>query len=276
MTIIGITGQAGSGKDTVADHLVQRHGYVKIALADPIKRLGREVFGFTDDQLWGPSEKRNAHDKRYDYFCSIRPGGAKFGPKTPLECAAKDCNAGWYSAAKAFQAYADEWLADVLPGGDLDLLYTWFSALGNDYARLSPRIMLQLLGTEWGRQAADKNIWVNYMLRIANRVLEGEEYDRRVGLIGEAPGATALVGVIVSDVRFANELIAIKEAGGKLIRVRRPETDTLSSKTGIAGHPSEMEQKQFNDEDFNASLLNTHSLDELLESVDIIISSWGN
>lgn len=35
--LIGIMGPAGSGKDTVADYLVWRYGYVKYSLADPIK-----------------------------------------------------------------------------------------------------------------------------------------------------------------------------------------------------------------------------------------------
>lgn len=35
--IIGIAGKAGSGKDTVADFLVQEHGYVKYSWAAPIK-----------------------------------------------------------------------------------------------------------------------------------------------------------------------------------------------------------------------------------------------
>ena len=72
MNIIGISGFAGSGKDTVADMMVNQHphsysqsGVIKISLADPIKRFARDVWGFTDDQLWGSSEHRNAPDKRY-------------------------------------------------------------------------------------------------------------------------------------------------------------------------------------------------------------------
>lgn len=63
--IVGLLGLAGSGKDTVADLLVQEHGFAKLAFADPLKRICREVFDFSDEQLWGPSEKRNAPDPRY-------------------------------------------------------------------------------------------------------------------------------------------------------------------------------------------------------------------
>lgn len=46
--LIGICGKAGSGKDTIGDYLVEQHGFDKIALADPIKRLVRDVFVLDD------------------------------------------------------------------------------------------------------------------------------------------------------------------------------------------------------------------------------------
>lgn len=38
-SIIGLTGFAGSGKDTVADILVAEYGYVKLAFADPLREM---------------------------------------------------------------------------------------------------------------------------------------------------------------------------------------------------------------------------------------------
>jgi len=46
--LVGICGKAGSGKDTVGDHLIKKHGFKKIALADPIKRLVKDVFVLDD------------------------------------------------------------------------------------------------------------------------------------------------------------------------------------------------------------------------------------
>lgn len=41
MIVIGLTGHAGAGKDSVADVLVAEHGFVKMSFAEPVKRLAR-------------------------------------------------------------------------------------------------------------------------------------------------------------------------------------------------------------------------------------------
>lgn len=56
--IIGLTGQAGSGKDTVAQFIAKDANYCIISLADKIKKILYKEFGFTKEQLWGPSGKR--------------------------------------------------------------------------------------------------------------------------------------------------------------------------------------------------------------------------
>lgn len=61
--ILGVMGQARSGKDTFADYMVERYGFVRIALADPIKRIAMEVYEMTEDQLWGDSKEQP--DLRY-------------------------------------------------------------------------------------------------------------------------------------------------------------------------------------------------------------------
>lgn len=48
--VIGVSGKAGAGKDTICNFLMEHHGFSKIALADPIKRLVKDVFVLTDEQ----------------------------------------------------------------------------------------------------------------------------------------------------------------------------------------------------------------------------------
>lgn len=42
--IIGITGKAGAGKDSIADRLVAKHGFTRDSLAAPLKRCVQDMF----------------------------------------------------------------------------------------------------------------------------------------------------------------------------------------------------------------------------------------
>ena len=46
--VIGMIGKAGSGKDTVGDYICKLHGFVKMALADPLKAAVKEMFVLDD------------------------------------------------------------------------------------------------------------------------------------------------------------------------------------------------------------------------------------
>jgi len=70
--VIGISGKARSGKDTIANYLRFSYGYEKYSFADPLKRACAEMFGipledFYDDdkkdvvnEFWGFSPRRMA------------------------------------------------------------------------------------------------------------------------------------------------------------------------------------------------------------------------
>jgi len=55
--IIGLVGKKRSGKDTVADWLVKYAGFIKYSLADPMKKACKEIFLFSDEQLWGDKKE---------------------------------------------------------------------------------------------------------------------------------------------------------------------------------------------------------------------------
>jgi len=233
--IIGFCGQAGSGKDTSADFLVKNDQFVKVAFADPLKRICQEVYDFTDDQLWGPSSSRNAPDVRY-------PRGETTGVAHEEKC--RKCRA-FHVAPVAGSIVLREgeslhgkdcpkgWQHDVVQATHIGQLY------------LTPRYALQKLGTEWGRDCYD-NTWVDLALRIAKRLGEGgHTYNFRRGLsscsfVGEdAAGAHDRLkrSVVISDVRFKNEIDAIRKAGGIVIKLLRGE-----GLEGAAGqHKSETE-----------------------------------
>lgn len=53
--VIGLSGYARCGKDTLADILVEKHGYTKISWADPLKRMLGELNPVVDEE-WSCGE----------------------------------------------------------------------------------------------------------------------------------------------------------------------------------------------------------------------------
>lgn len=52
MTLIGLTGLAGSGKSTAADYLIRKHGFVRVRFADPLKSM-MKVLGLGHAEIDG-------------------------------------------------------------------------------------------------------------------------------------------------------------------------------------------------------------------------------
>lgn len=112
--IVGITGLcidpdgkrriAGAGKDTVANLLMRHHSFVSLAWADPMKRFCQEVFEFTDEQLWGESEKRVLPDTRFvripetavDEYKDLMPA-VYLTPRFALQTLGNDWGRGCYN-----------------------------------------------------------------------------------------------------------------------------------------------------------------------------------
>lgn len=84
-----------------------------------------------------------------------------------------------------------------------------------DWLGVSPRRLLQSLGTEWGRQHVSEDVWIRLALRTARVASRA----------------------VIPDVRFDNEAQAIRAAGGSVWRVVRPGVSCLDPST--AQHASE-------------------------------------
>ena len=79
----------------------------------------------------------------------------------------------------------------------------------------TPRFLMQTLGTEWGRNIVAENLWTDLGIKRAMDI-----HRRR------------RCHVVIDDVRFDNEVVAIVEAGGVIVNI--------TGRGGIAGsHASE-------------------------------------
>ena len=64
MAIICFSGLAGVGKDTSAEVLTKKHGYTRIALADPLRELCSEVFKLPYNTFLDPDKKDSELDSK--------------------------------------------------------------------------------------------------------------------------------------------------------------------------------------------------------------------
>ena len=87
----------------------------------------------------------------------------------------------------------------------------------------SIRYMLQLLGTEWGRDMIDDSIW----LTLAKESIE-RQFQRGINVVN-------------TDLRFSNEAKMIKDMGGYIIHIIRNQNANgeMSMKTGAQAHASD-------------------------------------
>lgn len=124
MHIIGLTGYAQSGKDTVANYLVKTHGFTRIAFADPM----REAMLKLNPIVYVPFMLK---DRSYVVHMSLRLESSRD---------TRYVEDGVYAR-----------LADIV------------RVLGWDIAKQAPQVreLLQRFGTEVGREMFGENVWVN-------------------------------------------------------------------------------------------------------------------
>jgi hypothetical protein len=144
--IIGIVGFIGSGKDTVADYLVNFHQFRRESFANSLKAAVSQVFGWDRELLEGRTNQ-----------------------------------------SRIWRETKDEW---------------WSKRLGCD---VTPRWVLQYWGTEVVRKGFHDDMWV---ASLENRLRSSKD------------------DIVITDCRFPNEIKAIRNAGGKVVRIKRgPEPE---------------------------------------------------
>lgn len=140
--IIGICGLIGSGKGTVADVLVEEHGFEKISFADKLKDAVALMFDWDRKMLEGETSESRYWREQPDEF--------------------------------------------------------WTKETGKE---ITPRLVLQLFGTDCMRNGFYDGIWVSF---VKKKILDN-------------PGKS----FVIPDVRFSNESEIIKGMNGKVWCVKR-------------------------------------------------------
>lgn len=163
--IVGISGKQQSGKDytgALIQRLQPEKNWKIVKYADKLKDIICLMIGCTREQLEDDEFKNQELGKEWSYY--ITPGFNK-----------------------------------IITTDEYDKL----SENQKEYCKLivlTPRKLLQLVGTEAGRNIVHPNIWINATFSTY------EESDNW----------------IITDVRFPNEALHIKKKGGIVIRLDRP------------------------------------------------------
>ena len=125
----------------------------------------------------------------------------------------------------------------------------------------TPRLLLQQLGTDCGRDIIHPDIWVNALFSRYNT--KGFNYTGAIGK--EIQGNWEYPNWIITDMRFPNEMQAVKDRGGITIRVSRtgihtPKIEDL--------HPSETALDNY---EFDYHIDNSGTIEDLIEKVRKIL-----
>lgn len=170
--IVGVVGRARSGKDTVADRLIEKFGFVRVAFADKLKEILVDAFDVPMDVFVDGEKKTQSHPHFTQKYLM-----QKFGSIEGL------CD--WFHGVAVD---LDPDLASDLRGMDAVAVYIF---MNNDIVPATvpatSRRLMQMVGTEGLRLGIRDSVLVDYLGRKIN------------GLLAEGRS------VVVSDIRRSNE-----------------------------------------------------------------------
>ncbi len=205
--IIGICGFIGSGKDTIADYLVNFHEFRRESFASTLKDAVSAVFGWDRTMLEGRTKE-----------------------------------------AREWREQVDPWWAERL-----------------DMPTLTPRWVLQYWGTEVCRKSFHDDIWI---ASLENKLRNSKD------------------NVVISDCRFPNEIQSIRNAGGKILWVKRGDLPSwyqhalAVNQSGSNISLNELKKLKIHASetawvgtDFDHVIENNGSIDDLFNQIGSIISN---
>jgi len=178
-----LAGRMKNGKDTVAEQLAKEHGYVIVGFADELKRTTASLFNLDDAVFWGSSDERN---KPFE---------------TPIDVLRIEQAARAILGIRSWGVVSNLFKDRVTA---LDVAEALRAALLPRAPITSARVLLQLMGTEFGR-AIWEDVWVHAVERTRQSVGMGYVYFRRDGVQSQLRTRLAPAPIVVPDARHKNE-----------------------------------------------------------------------
>ena len=234
MALIGISGKISSGKDTIGKILqillnnphLNNEGVLSFLkkdinfdspyyktwqikkFADKLKDIICILLGCTREQLEDREFKEKELGEEWWYYKSNINYGVDLGYTTDFEFIKNQLIP--YSDSQRYTEVINK----------LDNNPKFKGKYGLDLIKLTPRLLLQLLGTQIGREIIHPNIWVNALM---------SEYDKGIQKIEKSTTyednrvnhGYNKNNFIITDTRFPNELKAVKDRKGITIRIDR-------------------------------------------------------
>lgn len=201
--ILGLTGKKGAGKDTLAAILTKHFGFVRLAFADELYRQTAEAFRVTVDFLGNRDTKEVPQQ----------------------ELALCNCSNSEFIEVALAQGSTLITRESIVDGQVVETTETVrLSSLERHVAMvlpLSPRVALQLWGTEYRRVMYSDSYWRDIVAK---------------QIIDLGPNAK----VVITDVRFPDEGDMLASMGGRILRIIRPALVTSAAYNATQAHPSEI------------------------------------
>ena len=222
MALIGISGKISSGKDTVGK-------IIRILTSSP-HFTNEAVLDFLEKDLYESEwQIKKFADKLKDIVCTI------------LNCSREQLEDGEFKETKLgeewdkfkvvrtkitkFERIDETFYFSTIEEANKfklnNLNYDYFGEI--EKVEMTPRLMLQLLGTGCGREIIHPDIWCNLLMNeYKPSQLLVSKIRRKGSIISPQKLEESLPNWIITDTRFENELEAVKKRGGITIRVNRP------------------------------------------------------
>lgn len=284
MNLIGISGKSGSGKDTLGNMMLFIHEYKRFSLK-PLeyaiyeKRHSNERFrSYIEQSEW----KIKKYARKVKETVSILTGytvneleleevknstlGKEWSYKR-LEVMHFD-NLGAYTTF--MRDNLDVSIADDIVEPNINEkgfeIHLYFKET------ITVRQLLQWVGTDAMRDVIHKNVWINALFvdYNAKKLISREpSYAYTIDEFANLHSEATLPKWIITDVRFPNEVEAIKNRGGIVIRVIRDNVVSNIDKD----HPSETALDDFSD--FDEIIYNDDTKSELFTKALLLCNKYG-